>query len=91
MQPTFDNVLILPSTQKKVKSKGGIYLPDIIKEKTYIGTVIAVGPGAYANGQRVPPDIKIDDEVVYVNYGTDIVVDGEQYILINEADIIAIL
>ena len=70
--------------------KGGLYIPDTAKEKPIQGDVIAVGAGRLEKGQRVPMDLKVGDRVVYGKYsGTQVDLEGEEVILIKEADVIA--
>jgi chaperonin GroES len=74
------------------KTQGGIYLPDTAKEKPQEGEVIAVGPGRVLdNGTRIPPEVKKGDRVVFAKYsGTEVKVDGEEYLIIRDSDILAV-
>jgi chaperonin GroES len=70
--------------------RGGLYIPDTAKEKPIQGEVIAVGPGRMEKGQRVPLELRVGDRVVYGKYtGSQVELDGEEIILIKEADVIA--
>ena len=70
--------------------KGGLYIPDTAKEKPIQGEVIAVGAGRREKGEVVPMELKVGDRVVYGKYsGTQVELDGEEIILIKEADVIA--
>jgi chaperonin GroES len=70
--------------------KGGLYIPDTAKEKPIQGEVIAVGPGRMEKGERVAMELKVGDRVIYGKYsGTQVELDGEEIILIKEADVIA--
>ena len=84
---------IVKKIKKKDELSSGIILQGRSKEPTYHGYVIAVGNGAMLeNGTRVPMDIKVGDEVVYTAFsGSPIVNGGEEYIILNERDILAVL
>ena len=95
LKPLGDRVLIKPAF-KEEKSKGGILLPDTIsKEKPQVGEILAVGPGGTnKEGKIVPMTVKKGDKVVYAKYsGTDIKGDDddEDYLLLSEKDILAIV
>jgi chaperonin GroES len=84
--------VIKPSPAEE-KTKGGIILPDTAKEKPVVGEVVAVGPGKIADdGKKIPMEIKVGDKVLYGKYsGTEVTVDGEEYLIMREADIFAIM
>lgn len=91
IKPLADRVIIkaLPMEEK---TKSGIYMPDTAKEKPQEGEVIAVGPGKMEKGERVALDVKANDRVIYSKYaGTEIKYDGEEYLILKEADILAII
>jgi chaperonin GroES len=90
LQPLGDRVVVKPMPREEV-TKGGIVLPDTVKEKPQEGKVIAVGPGKMTDeGKRIPLDIKAGDTVIYAKYGgTDIKEDGEELIILRESDILA--
>ena len=92
MKPLADRVVIKPSPAEE-KSKGGIILPDTAKEKPVVGEVVAVGPGKVGDdGKKIPMEIKVGDKVLYGKYsGTEVTVDGEEYLIMREADIFAIM
>jgi chaperonin GroES len=92
MRPLADRVVIKPSAAEE-KTKGGIILPDTAKEKPVMGEVVAVGPGKVTDdGKKITPDVKIGDKVLYGKYsGTEVTVDGEEYLIMREADIFAIV
>lgn len=89
--PLADRVVVKAIEQEE-KTKGGIVLPDTAKEKPQEGEVLAVGSGRLLdNGERVPLEVKVGDRVVYAKYGgTEIKLDGEEYIILRESDILAI-
>ena len=91
LKPIGDKVIVKPKAEEE-KTSGGIILPDTAKEKPHEGTVIAVGPGSVLdNGERKPMAVKEGDTVVYSKYGgTEITVDGEEYIILDEDSIYAI-
>jgi len=72
---------------------GGIIIPDTAKEKPMQGKVIAVGPGALdKNGKRIPPDVKKGDRVLFGKYtGSEVTIDGDEYVIMDCSDIYAIL
>jgi chaperonin GroES len=89
VSPLADRVAIRPMEETETM-KGGLYIPDTAKEKPIQGEVIAVGPGRREKGEQVPMELKVGDRVVYGKYsGTQVELDGEEIILIKEADVIA--
>lgn len=93
LRPLHDHVIVKAITEDEV-TKSGIVLPDTVdKEKPEKGEVIAVGPGKLMeSGQRAEMSVKINDKVMFKKYSPDeIKVDGEEYLVISEGDIMAIL
>ena len=92
LKPLADRVIIKPSEAEE-KTKGGIILPDIAKEKPIEGTVVAIGPGKTSeDGKLVKPEVKVGDKVLYGKYsGTEVTVEGEEYLIMRESDIFAII
>jgi chaperonin GroES len=91
IKPLADRVIIkaLPMEEK---TKSGIIMPDTAKEKPQEGQVVAVGPGKMEKGVRLALDVQVNDRVIYSKYaGTEIKYDGEEYLILKEADILAIL
>lgn len=87
--PLEDRVVILP-TDETESMRGGLYIPDTAKEKPTMGEVIAVGPGRFEKGERVPVDVKVGDKVIYGKYsGTPFTVEAEEVIIIKASDILA--
>lgn len=87
IKPLADRVLVRPS-EAEVKTTGGIIIPDTAKEKPQKGTVVAVGPGK----KDEPMTVKEGDLVLYGKYsGTEITVDGNNYLIMRESDIVAIV
>jgi chaperonin GroES len=92
IKPLADRVVIKPS-QAEERTKGGIILPDTAKEKPVIGQIVAVGPGKVTDdGKKIALEVKVGDKVLYGKYsGTEVNVDGEDYLIMREADIFAIV
>ncbi len=91
LQPLGDRLVLKPIEKEDV-TKGGIFLPDTVKEKPQEGEVISIGPGRLSEDgkQRIPMDVKVGDIVVYTKYGgTEIKVDDEELIILRESDILA--
>ena len=87
--PLADRVARRPMEETETMM-GGLDIPDTAKEKPIQGEVIAVGPGRREKGEAVPMELKVGDRVVYGKYsGTQVELDGEEIILIKEADVIA--
>jgi chaperonin GroES len=78
---------------EKETMKGGIIIPDTAKEKPQQGRIVAVGPGAANDkGERTKPEVKKGDIVLYGKYsGTEVNVDGKDYLILRESDVLAIL
>ncbi|HAR96297.1 MAG TPA: co-chaperone GroES [Deltaproteobacteria bacterium] len=85
--------LVVKRLAEEEKTKGGIIIPDAAKEKPQEGKVIAVGPGKVTdNGQRVTPEVKAGDKVLFGKYaGTEIKIDGEEHLILREDDVLAII
>jgi len=92
IRPLGDKVLVR-RLEAEEKTPGGIVLPDTAKEKPKRGRVEAVGEGRLLdNGQRAPLQVKKGDEVLFSSYaGTEIKLNGEEYLILDEADILAVL
>ncbi|MCK6622962.1 MAG: co-chaperone GroES [Calditrichaceae bacterium] len=92
VRPLADRVLIKP-LEGEEKTAGGIILPDTAKEKPMRGEVIAVGNGRIDDaGKRIPMDVKAKDIVLYGKYsGTEIKIDNEDYLIMRESDVLAIV
>ncbi|MBZ4654431.1 MAG: chaperonin Cpn10 [Peptococcaceae bacterium] len=92
IKPLGDRVVIKTLAQEE-KTKSGIVLPDTAKEKPQQGEVLAVGTGkTLENGQKVPLEVKVGDKVIFSKYaGTEIKIDGQEVMILNERDILAII
>jgi len=89
IQPLEDRVVIMPSDEAEAM-RGGLYIPDTAKEKPTQGEVIAVGPGRFEKGERIPVDLKVGDKVIYGKYsGTPFTVEGDEVIIIKAGDVLA--
>jgi len=91
IKPLADRVIVAP--MEKETMKGGIIIPDTAKEKPQQGKIVAVGPGSVSDsGERVAPEVKKGDIVLYGKYsGTEVNVDGNDYLILRETDVLAIL
>ena len=89
ISPLADRVLIKPTPKEDV-SKGGIILPDTAKEKPQEGKIVAVGPGRLTeDGKRIAMEVKAGDKVLFAKYaGTEIKLDGEEYLIVRESDVL---
>ena len=92
IQPLADRVLVEPLKEEEVK-KGGIIIPDTAKEKPQEGKVIAVGSGKLDdNGKVIPFHVKKGDKILMPKYGgTEIKVDGKDYLILREEDILGVI
>jgi chaperonin GroES len=92
LKPLGDKVVV-KILESEEKTKGGIFLPDTAKEKPQQGKVIAVGPGKILdNGTRATIDLQVDNIVIFAKYaGTEVKVDGVEYLVISEKDILAVV
>ncbi len=92
IKPLADRVLIEPAPAED-KTESGLYIPDNAKEKPMQGTVVAAGPGKKdENGKSIAMDVKVGDKVLYGKYsGTEVSVEGKDYLIVRESDIFAIL
>ncbi len=92
IRPLGDRVVV-KALEAEEKTKGGIILPDSAKEKQQRGQVLAVGNGRILdNGTRVPLDVREGDTVIYSKYGgTEVKINGENYLIVNERDILGVV
>jgi len=91
LQPLGDRVVVKPLSEEDSKTPSGIYIPDTAKEKPQEGEVVAVGPGEpNDNGEKIKPDVEEGAKVVYSKYGgTEIKVEGTEYLILSSRDILA--
>ena len=92
VKPLNDRVLV-QRLEEMAMTKGGIYIPDSAKEKPVEGKVVAVGPGKVNDqGNRVPLNVKEGDKILFGRYaGSEIKIEGEEYLMMREEDILAII
>lgn len=92
VKPLSDRIIIRP-LEAEEKTSGGIIIPDNAKEKPQKGEVIAVGTGKIAdNGQTIAMTLKKGDKVLYGKYsGTEVSVDGSEYLIMRESDVLAVM
>jgi chaperonin GroES len=92
IQPLGDRVVVKASTRETV-TKSGIVLPDTAREKPQEGEILAVGPGKVLdNGKRTTLEVKAGQKVLFAKYaGTEIKMDGEEYLILRESDIMGIV
>ena len=92
VKPLGDKVLVKRLEAEEV-TKGGIVLPDTAKEKPKEGIVIALGQGKLLDsGERAKPQVKVDDHVIFTSYaGTEVKIDGEEYLIMGEDDVLAVV
>ena len=92
IKPLGDRVVVKP-LEAVEKSKGGIVLPDTAKEKPQEGKVVAVGKGRVTDdGKVIAAEVKVSDKVLYGKYsGTEVKLDGEEYLIMHQDDILGII
>ncbi len=92
IKPLADRVIVAPAAAEE-KTKSGIIIPDTAKEKPQRGEVVAIGEGKVSEqGALMKPQVQVGDQVLYGKYaGTEITVDGSDYLIMRESDILAIL
>jgi chaperonin GroES len=89
--PLADRVVVKPLEETE-QMRGGLYIPDTAKEKPQQGEIVAAGPGRYEKDKRVPMELKVGDKVLYGKYsGTEVTLDGEQYLILRESDVLAVI
>ncbi len=92
VMPLADRIVVKPLEDTE-QMRGGLYIPDTAKEKPQQGEVIAVGPGKMTDdGKRIPAELSVGDRILYGKYsGTEVTVAEEQYLILREADVLAII
>ncbi len=93
LKPLGDRVLVEIVEETEQKTAGGLYVPDTAKEKSQRGKVVAIGAGKMTDeGKRIPMDINVGDTVYFAKYGgTEVSLEGKNYSLLSERDILAIV
>ncbi len=91
IKPLEDRIVVRPLDAEQTTASG-LVIPDTAKEKPQEGEVLAVGPGRYEDGNRVPVDVQVGDKVVYSKYGgTEVKYDGEEYLILSARDVLAVV
>ena len=91
IKPLEDRIVI-QQVEAEQTTASGLVIPDTAKEKPQEGTVLAVGPGRYEDGNRVPLDVKVGDKVLYSKYGgTEVKVGGDDLLILSARDVLAIV
>lgn len=92
LKPLGDRVVVLPIEQDD-QTTSGIFLPETAKEKPQQGKIVAAGPGSRKEtGERIAMDVEVDDTILYAKYaGTSIKLDGQEYLILKETDVLAIV
>lgn len=92
LNPLGDRIVVKPKEEDEMRTTSGLVIPDTAKEKPQLGEVLAVGPGEWKEGERVPMDVSVGDLVFYSKYGgTEVKYEGEEYLILSSRDVLAIL
>ena len=87
-----DDRIVVKAAEGEEMTSSGLVIPDTAKEKPQEGTVMAIGPGKFEDGVRVPLDVAVGDKVIYSKYGgTEVKVKGEEYLILSARDVLAII
>ena len=91
IKPLEDRIVVQANDAESTTASG-LVIPDTAKEKPQEGTVLAVGPGRYEDGNRVPLDVAVGDKVLYSKYGgTEVKYAGEEYLVLSARDVLAVI
>ena len=91
LKPLGDRVIVKPGEGEE-KTASGIVLPDTAKEKPQEGEVVAVGSGRTEDGEKIAPEVAVGNKVIYSKYGgTEVKVEGTEYLILSERDILAVI
>ena len=91
LEPLEDRIVVKPGEEEET-TVSGIVIPDTAKEKPQEGEVVAVGPGRFEEGKRIPMDVKVGDKVIYSKYGgTEVKIEGDEYLILSARDVLAIV
>ena len=92
LKPLGDRIVVKPNDEDESVTPSGLVIPDTAQEKPQLGEVLAVGPGEYKDGERIPMDVSVGDLVFYSKYGgTEVKVEGEDYLVLSSRDVLATL
>ena len=88
----FEDRIVVRANEEENTTSSGIVIPDTAKEKPQEGTVVAVGPGRFEDGVRVPLDVAVGDKVINSKYGgTEVKVEGDEYLILSARDVLAVV
>ena len=91
LEPLEDRIVVKPGEEEET-TVSGIVIPDTAKEKPQEGEVVAVGPGRFEDGNRIPMDVKLGDKVIYSKYGgTEVKIEGDEYLILSARDVLSIV
>ena len=91
IKPLEDRIVVQANDAESTTASG-LVIPDTAKEKPQEGTVLAVGPGRFEDGNRVPLDVQVGDKVLYSKYGgTEVKYAGEEYLVLSARDVLAVI
>ena len=91
IKPLEDRIVV-QAVEAETTTASGLVIPETAKEKPQEGTVLAVGPGRFEDGNRVPLDVKVGDKVLYSKYGgTEVKYAGEEYLVLSARDVLAVI
>jgi chaperonin GroES len=91
IRPLEDRIVV-QAVEAETTTASGLVIPDTAKEKPQEGIVLAIGPGRFEDGQRIPLDVKEGDRVLYSKYGgTEIKYNGEEYLVLSARDVLAVI
>jgi chaperonin GroES len=92
LEPLEDRVIVKALEEETQRTPTGIIIPDTAKEKPQEGEVVAVGPGRFEDGKRIPMDVKVGDRVIYSKYGgTEVKVERDEYLVLSARDLLAVI
>ena len=91
IKPLEDRIVVKPLDAEQTTASG-LVIPDTAKEKSQEGEVLAVGPGRFEEGQRLPLDVSVGDTVLYSKYGgTEVKYSGQEYLILSARDVLAVI
>ena len=92
LKPLGDRIIVKPKEDDNSTTASGLVIPDTAKEKPQLGDVMAVGPGEFQDGDRIPMDVKKGDIVVYSKFGgTEIKFEGQEFLILSARDVLAVI
>ena len=92
LKPLGDRIIVKPKEDATSTTPSGLVIPDTAKEKPQLGDVMAVGPGDFQDGDRIPLDVEEGDVVVYSKYGgTEIKFEGQDFLILSARDVLAVI